>query len=272
MPPLISTINERRARERMIEQQVLDKDSLERLFGVIQRSFTISKHVDLFMWLQQCVRDFLPHDVLVATWGDFTAGRLHFDIASNIPEIRTQQVIDGCDEIAPLMGDLFHRWVSNGERWYVINNFDVVGVNTNNSGTFMGKLEQMKSVLVYGIRDMRGNDDTLFVFFDKSNKIQMHQNVMGMLMPHVDAALRRVECLAPGVPEEDPVIEAAMLEMSDREQEILHWVTNGKTNFEIGVILGISPNTVKNHLKRIFSKLEVTSRAQAVAKYSVLSQ
>ncbi len=269
---MLPLINERRTRERMIEQQLLDKDNLEKLFSVIQRSFTISKHVDLFMWLQQCVRDFLPHDVLVATWGDFTSGQLRFDIASNVPEIRTQQVINGSDEIAPLMGDLFHRWVSNGERWYVINNFDVVGVNTNNSNSFMGKLEQMKSVLVYGIRDMRGKDDTLFVFFDRSNKIQMHQYVMGMLMPHVDAALRRVESLAPGIREDDPSIEAALLEMSDREQEILHWVTNGKTNFEIGVILGISPNTVKNHLKRIFNKLEVTSRAQAVAKFSVISQ
>jgi DNA-binding CsgD family transcriptional regulator len=72
--------------------------------------------------------------------------------------------------------------------------------------------------------------------------------------------------------EEEAVDELALLHMSGREQEILHWVTNGKTNFEIGIILGISPNTVKNHLKRIFLKLEVYSRAQAVAKYNAISQ
>jgi DNA-binding CsgD family transcriptional regulator len=44
-------------------------------------------------------------------------------------------------------------------------------------------------------------------------------------------------------------------------------VKSGKTNFEIGMILSISPNTVKNHLKRIFQKLDVTCRAQAVARY-----
>ena len=49
---------------------------------------------------------------------------------------------------------------------------------------------------------------------------------------------------------------------------ILHWVKTGKTNFEIGIILTISPNTVKNHLKRIFQKLDVSCRAQAVAKYA----
>jgi transcriptional regulator EpsA len=256
----------------VIEQQELNNEHLEKLFGVVQRSFPISTHMDLFMWLQQCVSEFLPHDVLVAAWGDFTTGQLKFDVASNVPEIRTQKAIDGCDVLAPLMGDLFHRWVSNGERWYIINNFDVVSVNTLDSDSFMSKLEHMKSVLVYGIRDLRGNDDTLYVFFDKSNKIRMPQYVMGMLMPHIDAALRRVECLAPVITEEDPSTAAAVLDMSEREHEILHWVTNGKTNSEIGTILGISPNTVKNHLKRIFLKLEVYSRAQAVAKYNAISQ
>jgi transcriptional regulator EpsA len=256
----------------VIEQQELNKEHLEKLFGVVQRSFPIVTHMDLFMWLQQCVSEFLPHDVLVAAWGDFTTGQLKFDVASNVPEIRTQKAIEGCDVLAPLMGDLFHRWVSNGERWYIINNFDVVSVNTLDSDSFMSKLEHMKSVLVYGIRDLRGNDDTLYVFFDKSNKIRMPQYVMGMLMPHIDAALRRVECLAPVITEEDPSTAAAVLDMSEREHEILHWVTNGKTNSEIGTILGISPNTVKNHLKRIFLKLEVYSRAQAVAKYNAISQ
>jgi len=43
-------------------------------------------------------------------------------------------------------------------------------------------------------------------------------------------------------------------------------VRAGKTNQEIGDILFISQNTVKSHLKRIFTKLNVTTRAQAVGK------
>jgi len=56
-----------------------------------------------------------------------------------------------------------------------------------------------------------------------------------------------------------------MQEISEREQEILKWVCFGKTNAEIAIILGISPNTVKNHLGRIFDKLGVRNRTQAVA-------
>ena len=46
----------------------------------------------------------------------------------------------------------------------------------------------------------------------------------------------------------------------------MDWVRVGKTNEVIGVILNISPFTVKNHLKRIFRKLDVSNRAQAVSK------
>ena len=45
----------------------------------------------------------------------------------------------------------------------------------------------------------------------------------------------------------------------------------GKTNPEIGCILHISGFTVKNHLKSVYTKLDVTNRAQAVAKLTGLS-
>jgi DNA-binding CsgD family transcriptional regulator len=80
--------------------------------------------------------------------------------------------------------------------------------------------------------------------------------------------LRRVEYMETPVTEDERIEELNLGGLSEREHEILHWVKSGKTNFEIGMILTISPNTVKNHLKRIFQKLDVSCRAQAVAKYS----
>ena len=54
--------------------------------------------------------------------------------------------------------------------------------------------------------------------------------------------------------------------LSKREIQVLHWVKNGKTNMEIGQILGISPPTVKNHLQKIMRKLNVNNRAQAMTE------
>jgi DNA-binding CsgD family transcriptional regulator len=62
------------------------------------------------------------------------------------------------------------------------------------------------------------------------------------------------------------------LRLSDREHEIMHWVGCGKTNHEIGMILGISQFTVKNHLQRIFRKIDVRNRAQAITRLLALGQ
>jgi DNA-binding CsgD family transcriptional regulator len=59
-------------------------------------------------------------------------------------------------------------------------------------------------------------------------------------------------------------------DLTDRELEILQWVTHGKTNPEIGSILDISTFTVKNHLQRVFKKLDVSNRAQAVGKFNAM--
>ena len=243
------------------------KQNWEQVFNVIQKSFTINKHVDFFNWMQKSVSGLLPHDVLVAAWGDFAAGELNFDVSSNIEDIRTQKLIDAPGVFSYLMTNLHQRWIDGGERWYRINFFDAAGINSQSPAAFTRKLAGMNSLLVYGVRDTRGKNDCIYVFFDKAREFQVQDSVLGLLMPHVDAALRRVECVESPVTE-DIVEELTLSGLSDREHEILHWVKIGKTNFEIGLILTISPNTVKNHLKRIFQKLDVSCRAQAVAKYA----
>ena len=55
------------------------------------------------------------------------------------------------------------------------------------------------------------------------------------------------------------------LGLSRREAEVLTWVTEGKTNPEIAVILGLSARTVQTHLDRIFRKLGVETRTAAAA-------
>jgi DNA-binding CsgD family transcriptional regulator len=48
-----------------------------------------------------------------------------------------------------------------------------------------------------------------------------------------------------------------------REAEVLYWVAKGKTNRDIGDILGSSPATVKKHLERVYVKLGVETRTAA---------
>ena len=62
--------------------------------------------------------------------------------------------------------------------------------------------------------------------------------------------------------------EAAIrsLGLSPREVEILEALAGGDSNKEMARRLGISPNTVKTHVARVYDKLEVQRRVQAIDK------
>lgn len=57
----------------------------------------------------------------------------------------------------------------------------------------------------------------------------------------------------------------AAFRLTTREAEVLHWVAQGKTNRDIGDILGTSPRTVHKHLEHVFAKLGVETRTSAAA-------
>lgn len=61
------------------------------------------------------------------------------------------------------------------------------------------------------------------------------------------------------------------LGLTRREVEVLTWVTDGKTNADIGLILGTSPRTVQKHLEHIFEKLGVETRTAAAMRALALT-
>lgn len=79
-------------------------------------------------------------------------------------------------------------------------------------------------------------------------------------------------CPTPGASEillEEQVLSGpgalAVFGLTARESEILFWISQGKRNAEIGIILGISPKTVSKHAERVFAKLGVETRSAATA-------
>jgi len=57
------------------------------------------------------------------------------------------------------------------------------------------------------------------------------------------------------------------VKLTERETEILDLLSKGYINKEIAELLSISPDTVHNHLRRIYEKLQVHTRTEAVVKY-----
>ncbi len=66
-------------------------------------------------------------------------------------------------------------------------------------------------------------------------------------------------------PNDSNILQEAM-DLTTRQAEVLYWIAKGKTNSEIGLILGTSPRTVNKHLENIYRKLGVENRTSAAAK------
>lgn len=60
-----------------------------------------------------------------------------------------------------------------------------------------------------------------------------------------------------------PSVRVDNIALSPREREIVLWMCKGKTEAEIGMILGLSANTVSSHFKSIFKKLNVHNKVMA---------
>ncbi|WP_415753500.1 response regulator [Pseudomonas leptonychotis] len=58
---------------------------------------------------------------------------------------------------------------------------------------------------------------------------------------------------------------SARFQLTEREVEVLRWVACGKTNRDIGDILGLSPRTVNKHLEHVYIKLGVETRTAATS-------
>lgn len=118
----------------------------------------------------------------------------------------------------------------------------------------------IKTCLSTGVRGINGTC-TYFAFsnFDakQSHKLRL---LLDILAPHFHLGYLR--CVAPWQRPEEGREETVL---SKREEEILRWVAAGKTNWEISIILSVSLNTIKFHLKNIFQKIGVENRWSAIA-------
>jgi transcriptional regulator EpsA len=249
----------------------LSENERDLFLRVMQESLTIERQSQLFLWLQGDLQRFLPHDVLVVLAGDFSVNRIRVDVVSTLPTGRNVSCTS-CD-LRPISEALFDRWQNNGRRMLTINGDLSELLALHCACVLDNNLSSMSSAMVHGLRDERSGEDALYIALRAQPPFDEHQRRMfALLLPHVDHACRRVAALngepSCATPTVEPAVVAPAIDrgLSLRELEILEWVRAGKTNFEIGMILNISAFTVKNHLQRIFRKMDVMNRMQAVAK------
>lgn len=112
--------------------------------------------------------------------------------------------------------------------------------------------------LTSGLHDPTGSQATLFSVSGRELEGAVrHRAVLAHLVPHLSNALIRVS----GIPANPARVDALSL----RELEVLRWMREGKSNWEVSRILSVSEATVKFHVKNILGKLHASNRSHAVA-------
>jgi transcriptional regulator EpsA len=231
----------------------------------------LSTHAQLWRWLQGDVQRCLSHDIMLIGWGDFRSGDLHFDVVSSLPGVRSQNFTSSM--VKPMLSYLRDCWAAAQHlpcQLDLTTCKDLIGAPAHNSSAGRA-LAAMRTAVVHGTGDRGHGRERIFAALSSRQGVAPGTAAaLKLLVPFIDTALRQIPPapeLQSGTGRKTAETLASRLEaLSDRERQIMVWVAMGKTNPEIGCILHISEFTVKNHMKSIFSKLDVTNRAQAVSK------
>ncbi len=87
--------------------------------------------------------------------------------------------------------------------------------------------------------------------------------LLELMRPHIATTWRRAARNEESSLRKEAPIELLSFGLTPRETEVLFWISEGKTNPEISVIIGASPATVKTHVERILAKLGCETRTAA---------
>jgi len=243
---------------------------LEKLLLVIHAGLRVRLRHHFFNWTQGSLQTLLPHDLLVCGVADRQSERYRFDSFScdpqPAPRIEALTRRDG-----GIMQRLVQTWEKNSGDPLLFDPHCAAGPVAVLSAEIAG--HQLGSLVAHGTRGGSGIAATFFCFCCmRGASSPQHAFIVELLVPYLHAAWMRVQYQerVPVARHSHPLTLPQPGEsgspLTARELEILRWVGAGKSNMDIGTILGISGLTVKNHVQNILRKLKVLNRTQAVTK------
>ena len=239
---------------------------------VIEASVDVRRKYQFFVWTQSSFQLLLPHKVVICGLYDRTRKQVRLELVNSIvvPANLLTLLTDGQ---SPLMQQVVNAWINNRGRPLVVKLEALAGRGVAAASESL-QAAGYSQLLVHGVsRPQRANEiESLFVFASPGTNVSALQiGSIELLLPHLHSTYLRVQSIERENTDarSQPVAARSgysSASISEREEQVLAWVREGMSNQEIGVQLGISPLTVKNHVQKILRKLGATNRAQAVAR------
>ena len=253
----------------MEQAVILSKLEQEYLLGAIEASLEVRELRSYFLWTQGQLQALLPHQVMVCmqfgpAGGPDGASLLRIDCLHGtvLDSAVLAQLSHPTQGLAPRMAR--HAQLRAGAHGWPPLALEAAprAACADPWAAFAPELLRLglDNVLLHGSGALPGASTSFALFGMPQRPGARLAYFIELLLPHLHFTLLRLDAA--------PAAAAAGAErpVSRREMEILHWVREGKSNTEVGQILGISGLTVKNHLQRIYKTLGVRNRTQAVAR------
>jgi DNA-binding CsgD family transcriptional regulator len=223
---------------------ILSPQEQEYLLCAIESGLRVASPHQFFLWTQGQVQALLPHQVLVC---------LQFGHGGALTRLECLHGTVLAPGAQQALTDLALRIARGGRVAMAIDAHEA----PDGLGDEILRLG-FDNVLAHGTgpTSMGGSVFLLFGLAVRPNA--RHAYFLELLLPHLHLALGRLPAAR--------TAGAPARALSARETEIVAWLRAGKSNDEMGRLLGISALTVKNHLQRIYRTLGVNNRAHALAR------
>lgn len=243
----------------------IDPVDLEALGLILEYSLKVHTTHQFYCWTQGILQNLIRHELLICALRKGESSAVHVDsFSTTTSQPALINVVFGQDTV--LVPDLMKAWEENHFQPVIRD----VRVETGSSDSgLVRELNRINAneILAHGTHDAFGKPMSFFLFACRSGSNSLKQvHLARLLVPSLHAAWLHTQLVRPAVTESVRTQAGGRDLLTSREQEILGWIYRGKSNIEIGIILGLSPFTVKNHVQKILRRLNVLNRAQAVGK------
>jgi len=241
----------------------LNDSEREALLLNLDLALRVNTRPQLLSWVQGALQSLIQHEVLICGLQEGRQVAMRVDTFSTAPTdcARLGELFQHDVSLVP---HLIKVWEENRCQAVIV---DAEHGTPATGATLSRELARLgvSHLLAHGTHDSSGQMTSFFVFACREGSLSPKQAYLAdLVVPYLHAAWVRSQVTWPLERAGVKPVKTGLL--TPREQQILQWIYHGKSNIEIGMILDISPLTVKNHVQKTLRKLNVLNRTQAVGK------
>jgi transcriptional regulator EpsA len=248
----------------------LNEEQRALFMEVIEESLRLQHRSHFFNWLQRGFQCLLAHEVVIIGVRGLERASYDFEYLTSSRYFGDTQFDQVLNEEDGLVNEAFTHWSKLGMpvfyhtelppqqyKHYAVEHVDAERMLAS----------ELKRFVVHGFGNEHSRIATVVMFGRLSSPVNAQTaHLLELLMPHLHCAIVKVTANKCPSVLSTTARNGRIKPLSKRELEVLEWLQAGKTNWEIGSIMQVSPLTIKNHVQNILRKLDVENRSQAASK------